>query len=239
MGAASRSSTCARCPRWTWRRSMPRCAAPAAAWWRTRRRCTPASGPRSPPGSPSSASTTWRRRSCGSAGSPPPTRRPGSRITTCPTWTGSWTPSTARPATEGRAANMTELKEFKLPDVGEGLTEADIVAWHVKPGDQVEVNQIIVEIETAKAVVELPSPWEGTVTRLLAEEGQTVDVGVPIITVEVAGGTSVAAPEKTNEPERASVPAPVTEPAPQRQAVLVGYGVKAASTTRRPRKAPA
>jgi pyruvate dehydrogenase E2 component (dihydrolipoamide acetyltransferase) len=51
---------------------------------------------------------------------------------------------------------MTELKEFRLPDVGEGLTEADIVAWHVKPGDQVEVNQIIVEIETAKAVVELP-----------------------------------------------------------------------------------
>ncbi len=66
---------------------------------------------------------------------------------------------------------MTELKEFKLPDVGEGLTEADIVAWHVKPGDQVEVNQIIVEIETAKAVVELPSPWDGTVARLLAEVG--------------------------------------------------------------------
>ena len=82
---------------------------------------------------------------------------------------------------------MTELKEFKLPDVGEGLTEADIVAWHVKPGDQVEVNQIIVEIETAKAVVELPSPWDGTVARLLAEEGQTVDVGTPIIAVDVSG----------------------------------------------------
>ena len=81
---------------------------------------------------------------------------------------------------------MAELKEFKLPDVGEGLTEADIVAWHVKPGDQVEDGQIIVEIETAKAVVELPSPWDGTVARLLAEEGQTVDVGVPIIAVEVA-----------------------------------------------------
>src|SRR6202453_3284207 len=99
---------------------------------------------------------------------------------------------------------MAELKEFKLPDVGEGLTEADNDSWHVKPGDQVEVNQIIVGIETAKAVVELPSPWDGTVTRLLAEEGQTVDGGVPIITVEVAGGPSVAAPEKTNEPERAS-----------------------------------
>ena len=80
---------------------------------------------------------------------------------------------------------MTERKEFKLPDVGEGLTEADIVAWHVKPGDQVEVNQIIVEIETAKAVVELPSPWDGTVATLLADEGQTVDVGVPIIVVDV------------------------------------------------------
>ncbi len=57
---------------------------------------------------------------------------------------------------------MSDLKEFKLPDVGEGLTEADIVRWHVKPGDQVIVNQIIVEIETAKAVVELPSPYEGS-----------------------------------------------------------------------------
>ena len=79
------------------------------------------------------------------------------------------------------------VKEFKLPDVGEGLTEADIVAWHVKPGDPVEDGQIIVEIETAKAVVELPCPWDGTVARLLAEEGQTVEVGVPIIAVEVAG----------------------------------------------------
>jgi 2-oxoisovalerate dehydrogenase E2 component (dihydrolipoyl transacylase) len=135
---------------------------------------------------------------------------------------------------------MTELKEFKLPDVGEGLTEADIVAWHVKPGDQVEVNQIIVEIETAKAVVELPSPWDGTVTRLLADEGQTVDVGVPIIAIDVA-----ASPDFS---ERSPLPAPVTESAPaagptpaqpdkpERQAVLVGYGVKASSTTRRARK---
>src|ERR1700730_15190237 len=97
---------------------------------------------------------------------------------------------------------MAELKEFKLPDVREGLTEADIVAWHVKPGDPVEDGQIIVEIETAKAVVELPSPWDGTVTRLLAEEGQTFDVGASIIAVEVAG----QAP--TDHPERAVVPAP-------------------------------
>jgi 2-oxoisovalerate dehydrogenase E2 component (dihydrolipoyl transacylase) len=134
---------------------------------------------------------------------------------------------------------MTELKEFKLPDVGEGLTEADILTWHVKPGDQVEVNQIIVEIETAKAVVELPSPWDGTVARLLADEGQTVDVGVPIIAVNV---TAVAgsAGNKTGNSERNEPQAsrPQAE-APKRQAVLVGYGVKEAATTRRPRKAPA
>jgi 2-oxoisovalerate dehydrogenase E2 component (dihydrolipoyl transacylase) len=136
---------------------------------------------------------------------------------------------------------MTERKEFKLPDVGEGLTEADIVAWHVKPGDQVEVNQVIVEIETAKAVVELPSPWDGTVAELLAAEGQTVDVGVPIIAVDVgdpAGTVAGSAGEKTDDPERAVVPAAATGK-PERQAVLVGYGVKAASTTRRPRKAGA
>ena len=108
---------------------------------------------------------------------------------------------------------MTELKEFKLPDVGEGLTEADIVAWHVKPGDQVEDGQIIVEIETAKAVVELPSPWDGTVARLLAEEGQTVDVGAPIIAIEVAGAdggqpiVAASVQEKADYAERSAVPA--------------------------------
>ena len=85
-------------------------------------------------------------------------------------------------------------KEFRLPDVGEGLTEADIVSWHVKPGDTVTVNQIIVDIETAKAVVELPSPYAGTVSALLVDAGQTVDVGTPIIAVEVPGADD-AAPE--------------------------------------------
>ena len=83
-------------------RSAPRCARPAAASSRTRRRCTPDSGPRSPPGSPSSASTTSRRRCYVSAASRPPTRRPGWKITTCPIWTGSWTPLTARSVTEER-----------------------------------------------------------------------------------------------------------------------------------------
>src|SRR5579872_1731103 len=123
---------------------------------------------------------------------------------------------------------MSELREFRLPDVGEGLTEADIVSWHVKPGDTVTDGQIIVEIETAKAVVELPTPFTGTVARLLVEEGQTVDVGTPIISVDTSGGPAPAAtPEQAPAAER-----------PQRQAVLVGYGVKEASTTRRPRKQP-
>jgi len=137
------------------------------------------------------------------------------------------------------------LREFKLPDVGEGLTEADIVAWHVKPGEAVEDGQIIVEIETAKAVVELPCPWDGTVARLLAEEGQTVDVGVPIIAVEVgapdsAERASVPAPAPAESPAESSAPA---ESVPDDEAgahsVLVGYGVRASSTTRRARKAVA
>ncbi|HXL94318.1 MAG TPA: dihydrolipoamide acetyltransferase family protein [Streptosporangiaceae bacterium] len=118
---------------------------------------------------------------------------------------------------------MSELKEFRLPDVGEGLTEAEIVAWHVKPGDTVTDGQVIVEIETAKAVVELPCPFAGTVTKLLVDEGQTVDVGAPIIAVEVAGNGPAA-------------PAPATDAPPERTAVLVGYGVMNASTKRRQRR---
>ncbi|MGH3374261.1 MAG: dihydrolipoamide acetyltransferase family protein [Actinoallomurus sp.] len=137
---------------------------------------------------------------------------------------------------------MGELKQFKLPDVGEGLTEADIIKWHVQPGDVVEVNQTILEIETAKAVVELPCPFEGTVTELLVEENTTVDVGVPIITVDV-GGEAVAAPPAepgAQEPGMAGSIAPKADPtapaAQKRVPVLVGYGVKPGSTTRRARK---
>jgi pyruvate dehydrogenase E2 component (dihydrolipoamide acetyltransferase) len=147
---------------------------------------------------------------------------------------------------------MGELKQFKLPDVGEGLTEADIIKWHVQPGDAVEVNQTILEIETAKAVVELPCPFEGTVTELLVEEGTTVDVGVPIITVDIGGEAAPAdmtentvttpPPTGAQEPGMAGSIAPKVDPtAPQQQKrvpVLVGYGVKPGSTTRRPRRAP-
>ena len=107
-------------------------------------------------------------------------------------------------------------KEFKLPDVGEGLTEADIVSWHVKPGDTIEDGQVIVEIETAKAVVELPSPYAGTVTGLLVEEGQTVDVGTPIIAVDV-GGTDGAAGKPAAEPAAAE---PATAEAAAAQAAV-------------------
>jgi pyruvate dehydrogenase E2 component (dihydrolipoamide acetyltransferase) len=141
---------------------------------------------------------------------------------------------------------MGELKQFKLPDVGEGLTEADIIKWHVKPGDVVEVNQTILEIETAKAVVELPCPFEGTVTELLVEEGTTVDVGVPIITVDIGGEAAAPPPAVESPPTGAQEPgmegsiAPKVDPtAPAQQKrvpVLVGYGVKPGSTTRRPRK---
>jgi 2-oxoisovalerate dehydrogenase E2 component (dihydrolipoyl transacylase) len=175
---------------------------------------------------------------------------------------------------------MPDVKQFKLPDVGEGLTEADIVAWHVKPGDPVTINQVIVEIETAKAVVELPSPYEGVVTGLLVDEGATVDVGTPIIAVDVSGGageTAGAGRPDAREPgsgppgtgaagtPAAGGPAAATptltpaavppagadsplqqafepgiegSPAPkiERQAVLVGYGVKLGTTKRRQRK---
>ncbi|MBH0097782.1 2-oxo acid dehydrogenase subunit E2 [Salinibacterium sp. NSLL150] len=81
------------------------------------------------------------------------------------------------------------VSEFPLPDVGEGLTEAEIVSWKVAPGDEIVVNQVLVEIETAKSLVELPSPFAGTVQKLLVEEGSTVEVGTPIISVQSVGGS--------------------------------------------------
>jgi pyruvate dehydrogenase E2 component (dihydrolipoamide acetyltransferase) len=129
-------------------------------------------------------------------------------------------------------------KEFRLPDVGEGLTEADIVSWHVKPGDAVTVNQIIVDIETAKAVVELPSPYAGTVSALLVDAGQTVDVGTPIIAVEVPGADDAPAEQEPAKQEPETATDGPRETPPARQPVLVGYGVKPGSTSRRPRKKP-
>ena len=90
------------------------------------------------------------------------------------------------------------MSEFLLPDVGEGLTEAEIVSWKVKVGDVIEINDVIVEIETAKSLVELPSPYEGTVLALLVSEGDTVDVGTPIISV--GDPSAVPAPAAPTEP---------------------------------------
>jgi 2-oxoisovalerate dehydrogenase E2 component (dihydrolipoyl transacylase) len=125
------------------------------------------------------------------------------------------------------------IKQFRLPDVGEGLTEAEILGWSVAVGDVVKVNQVLVEIETAKAAVELPSPFAGKVSALLVESGQTVDVGVPIIEIEVVG----AEPEPAAATAGASsAGAAAKAEAPKREPVLVGYGVSEAATTRRARK---
>ena len=82
------------------------------------------------------------------------------------------------------------MNEFALPDVGEGLTEAEIVTWRVAVGDTVNVNDVLVEIETAKSVVELPSPYAGVVAELLVPEGETVPVGTPIIVIGDTAGAS-------------------------------------------------
>ena len=129
---------------------------------------------------------------------------------------------------------MPEYKQFPLADTAEGLTEADIIAWRVKPGDTVTVNQIVVEIETAKAVVELPIPWAGVITELHVEPGQTVEVGTPILTLDVNPG-GAAAPAATPVPEAA----PAEAPAEEEMKPLVGYGSKTVVTQRRARKGAA
>src|SRR3954454_12495478 len=86
------------------------------------------------------------------------------------------------------------MPEYKLPDVGEGLTEAEIFAWHVKVGDVVEINQIVVEIETAKSIVELPSPYAGEVTAILVEAGEMIPVGTPIIAIGEPAAATAAPP---------------------------------------------
>ena len=138
--------------------------------------------------------------------------------------------------------------EFLLPDAGEGLTEAEIVEWKVQPGDTVEVNQILVEIETAKSLVELPSPFAGTVTELLAQPGQTVDVGTVIIRAD-GGEPDVAAPAPADDEALGAIadtassisaePAAPAEPAEKPGAVLVGYGIKGSVNSRRRRGAQA
>ncbi len=115
------------------------------------------------------------------------------------------------------------LQTFRLPDPGEGLVEADIVTWRVAVGDQVKINDILVEVETSKSLVELPTPYAGTVTELLVNEGDTVDVGAPIISID--DGLDAAPPA---QPKGDGGEAPVPN--------LVGYGPRTGTAKRRPRR---
>ena len=117
------------------------------------------------------------------------------------------------------------MKHFMLPDVGEGLHEAEIIRWHVAVGDTVGVNDVLVEIETAKSIVELPSPFAGAIAEILVAEGDTVTVGTPIVGI----GEGAALP--------AAEPEPAPAPAPERQPMLVGYGPSTQAPVRRRRPA--
>ena len=120
---------------------------------------------------------------------------------------------------------MTTDKQVTMPDLGEGLTESDLVEWTVAVGDTVALNQVVAEVETAKALVQLPCPYAGVVRSLAVEPGTTVAVGAPIMTIAVAehAAATVDAPAPAPVVEEAE-PAADTGAAPERTAVLVGYG---------------
>ena len=127
---------------------------------------------------------------------------------------------------------MSTIKSFPLPDLGEGLTEADLLTWLVAVGDTIELNQNIAEVETAKAAVELPSPFAGVVAALHVSEGDTVEVGVPIIDIRVGGDDEPVA----TDPEQSVSPIQTTssgEDEDERVPVLVGYGVAKEGSSRR------
>ena len=127
------------------------------------------------------------------------------------------------------------ITEFRLPDLGEGLTEAEVVQWLVKPGDTVALNQTLAEVETAKAVVELPSPYEGKVASLHADAGETVAVGAPLIAFDVEGAESEEAAASTaTKTADAAGRADAEEKA---QPNLVGYGAAPTSGGRPARRA--
>ena len=143
---------------------------------------------------------------------------------------------------------MSEIR-FPLPDVGEGLTEAEIVQWRVAPGDRISLDQVFVEIETAKSLVELPSAFEGVVTELLVEEGRTVDVGTPLLVIQTdaaIGMNSPAAPPATSPAAQAVTDAATDAAATvadtaasiapdEGGAVLVGHGSSGPAHSRRRR----
>ena len=123
------------------------------------------------------------------------------------------------------------MADYKLPDVGEGLTEAEIVTWKVQVGDVVKVNDVVVEIETAKSLVELPSPYAGEVLALHVPEGETVEVGTPIIAI----GERQAAPPAEPALDLSN---PAATGGGENQ-TLVGYGPRETSAQRRPRRGAA
>lgn len=139
------------------------------------------------------------------------------------------------------------VETFPLPDVGEGLTEAEIVNWLVGPGDEVALNQVVCEIETAKSLVELPSPFEGTVTELLVEVGQTVPVGEAILRIRTGAADAAGSDDSGDEDPQARTARPAhaedrpigatgasdSLPADEGGAVLVGYGTVAPAKSRR------
>jgi 2-oxoisovalerate dehydrogenase E2 component (dihydrolipoyl transacylase) len=118
------------------------------------------------------------------------------------------------------------VKEFAMPDLGEGLTESELVSWNVSVGDTVELNQVIAEVETAKALVQLPSPFAGTVAQLFVEPGTTVLVGSPIVAIDDGQGSTDA-----------SGLAPAESAPAERNSVLVGYGPPVEGTGRPTRRA--
>src|SRR6202012_6109333 len=135
-----------------------------------------------------------------------------------PTWTAS---STRSRACSGRGT----MPDFLLPDLGEGLDEAEVVAWHVKPGDRVAVDQVIAEVETAKAVVEVPVPYAGVVSALHAAPGGTVSVGQPLITVTTSDPAAGEPAPGFREPGVVTAEAGSEEAS---GSVLIGYGTTAA-----------
>ena len=142
-------------------------------------------------------------------------------------------------------STAAQATEFRLPDVGEGLTEADIAEWKVAPGETVTVNQVLVEIETAKSLVELPSPQAGVIEALLAEPGETVQVGTPIVRFAGEGSArndGAAAPQEPTQQGSAQQESAKTDDDAQEDGAggntLVGYGASAErrrARRRRPR----
>ncbi|HRK45318.1 MAG TPA: 2-oxo acid dehydrogenase subunit E2, partial [Nocardioides sp.] len=127
------------------------------------------------------------------------------------------------------------MPEYLLPDVGEGLTEAEIVSWKVKVGDTVEINDIVCEIETAKSIVELPSPFAGVVSAILAPEGETIPVGTPIIAIGDAAAPSVEPAETPAVEMEIDLSNPAASGGGEGES-LVGRMKADRGPTRRPRK---